>query len=208
MNTFASNDNWFSAGVRFKEARKMMEGCGYACMAGEPITSGLHMIVVEFGSSGDAYQSIGVMDSTMLSKALQGASTYMSSYQGNFGLITGKIYRNGKSERSAFDLRGKTVTITLDMDSRSMSFRSESLDDEEYTMNNLPSSVHPICGVDGNWVRIVSYKATPKGKGRKGNTTPKGGKNGKSSRRRSLGGLLPDGHPDKHIEKQADDFWG
>jgi hypothetical protein len=79
---------------------------------------------------------------------------YMSNCEGSFGLIRGKTYRNGKIGKSAFGLRGQTVTMTLDMDSRSMSLRLAS-GGKECTMDDLPSSVYPICGVDGNWVRIV-----------------------------------------------------
>jgi hypothetical protein len=124
-------------------------------MAGDPITAGVHTLTVEFGSSGDAYQSIGVTDSAMNAEVSLGRnSMYMSNSKGSFGLIRGKTYRNGNAEKSAFDLRGKTVTMTLDMDKCSVSFRVAS-GGEEYTMDDLPSSVYPICGVDENWVRIV-----------------------------------------------------
>jgi hypothetical protein len=158
-STFTDADGWFTTSLGFSDGRKKMEGCGHAAIACEPITSGVYTLTLEFGSSGDSYQSIGVTDTTMRETALEGIFTYMSSCSGNFGIICRETYRNGSSQNSAFDLRGKTVTMTLDMDSRSVSFRKAS-GGEEYTIGDLPSSVRPICGVDENWVRIVESSSS------------------------------------------------
>jgi hypothetical protein len=161
--TFTTKGALFTPALQFSDGRKKMQGNGHACMAGEPITSGVYRLTVEFGSSGDAFQSIGIADSTLLTNALVYSTGKATPF---FGLANCKMYRNGNlyhglgcTGESAFDLRGETVTMALDMDSRSVSFRLAS-GGKEYTMGDLPSSVHPVCGVNENWVHIVESSSS------------------------------------------------
>jgi hypothetical protein len=158
---FTESVDSYSRGINISADRTSASGTGFACLAGDPLTteSGVYQLQVQFGSNGDDYQSLGISDCTVPHNTDNG-STYMSNHRGNHGIVNQRVYRDGRAfggnvgNQRAWDLRGMTVTMIVNMDTRVVTYRCDGK--EDITLHDIPALVHPVCGIDGNDVRLLS----------------------------------------------------
>jgi len=135
--------------ITISDGDKTASGRGMATFVQGTVSQGCFCVSLTFGNTGDEDQWIGVVP-----PQINYGDFPWQNNRKCWGLkADGMVYVNGSESGAGWNFKGKSVTMSLDMEARSVTFHMDG--EEDIIIDSLPKEVRPAVHLWDNSVTIT-----------------------------------------------------